>query len=793
MSNASSTRRYPILSLPLVAPSHRLTQQLLPDALTPTPSSLLSVPESSPSLLRRSRHVGEGSHFSYLTPLPLSFPYNLAADAEEETNEGKAKENEEQERKRFEKMNNEEKQKFQQEKAKEGMEKIERLLRPYEVDPQSIQSGGNAVERLTAYMPAARTKQNFPFARILSISPACLKDCLPHLDVGDTKQWISSRSGKDDPDCYSSGPMAKTPSKEDSEAYARHQISDYLSGRLVGAQFPDLKDEKVDQGAELGVAEAKHQQVERFEQEEIEESTVQRWTRRSEALKKRQEGKKEWTGYAPWSNAYSGHQFGIWAGQLGDGRAITLMETENPETSQRWEIQLKGAGRTPYSRFADGLATLASSVREFLASEALQALNVPTSRALSVISVKDVEVVRERRVSAAITSRLAPIWIRIGSFEHHSSRDEWESSRLLGEFVCKEGYGWDLESSEDKSWVVKMIRECAIRNAKMIAGWQAVGFMHGVMNTDNISLVGITIDFGPYAFMDIFDPNQICNKSDGEGRYIYRMQPTMGLFAIEKLMESLSPLIAFESEKGRSPQPGEMVNLPERTLKEYEGKGQDAFAEEVKNLFMDTLIEEWKRLWRQKLAISTIEEDDRDVLIDPLLAVIEQCDFTTSLRNLSKVTEHLNDPEDFARTWIDWNVVPSYLRPSKQEAAAKWLVKYADRLKKEGRAPSEIQSDLLRANPAFVLRNWVTDEVTKRLEQSDDTDFLNSVLERCLHPFDQPTDEEGKVSVSHNYYSDSLLTSASSLSASLYRRHTLDWKHALMLVLIYSDVHLRSV
>jgi hypothetical protein len=496
-----------------------LTQQLLPDALTPTPSALLSVPESSPSLLRRSRHVGEGSHFSYVTPLPLSFPYNLAAG--EEANAEKTDEEEEQERKRFEAMNDEEKQEFKMEKAKEGMERIEKLLRPYELDPQSIASGGDGVERLTGYLPSARSKQHFPSARILGISQACVQDCLPHLDIGDTVQWVSSKSGKDDPDCYSSGPMAKVPAKEDTEAYARHQLSDYLSGRLVGAQLPDLKGHEVDQGAELGVAEAKHQQVVREEEDNGGvESTTQRWNRRSQLLQKRQEGKKEWTGYAPWSNAYSGHQFGVWAGQLGDGRAVTLMETTNPETSQRWEVQLKGAGRTPYSRFADGLATLASSMREFLGSEALHALNVPTSRALSVISIKDVEVVRERRVSAAITTRLAPIWIRIGSFEHHSSRDEWESSRLIGEFVCKEGYGWNLDSGDNKCWVEKMVRECAVRNAKMIAGWQAVGFMHGVMNTDNISLVGVTIDFGPYAFMDIFDQNQICNKSDGEGRYI---------------------------------------------------------------------------------------------------------------------------------------------------------------------------------------------------------------------------------------------------------------------------------
>lgn len=741
--------KYPILSLPLVSKSSRLTQLLLPDPLTPTPSALLSVPESSPSLLRRSRHVGEGSHFSYVTPLPLSFPYNFPVEeGDEAQNKVMSAEEEQLKRNRVEAMNEEEKEEYRMEKAREGMERIEKLMRPYEVDPNMIHSNKeDSSKHLVGYLPISRTKPYYPSARILGLSNSCLKDCLPHLDVGDAVQWISSRSGKDDLDCYSSGPIATLPSKdEDYAAYARFQLSDYLSGRLVGAQFPNLQGAEVEHGAELGVAEAKHQQVIRLKDEEDTETRPQRWIRRSELLQKRQqEYKKEFSGYAPWSNAYSGHQFGVWAGQLGDGRAVTLMETTNPDTNQRWEIQLKGAGRTPYSRFADGLATLASSVREFLASEALSSLGIATSRALSIISIKDVEVVRERRVSAAITSRLAPIWIRIGSFEHHSSRDEWESSRILGEFVCKEGYKWDLTKDENKSWVEKMIRECAVRNAKMIAGWQAVGFMHGVMNTDNISLLGITIDFGPYAFMDLFDSNQICNKSDGEARYTYRMQPTMGLYAIEKLMSSVSPLVGFEREHGRSPQPGEMVNLSEEQIKSFTSSGQVAIWENVKNLFMDTLITEWKALWRQKLALSTIKEDDRETLFDPLLEVLDLCDFTTSLRRLSNVTNHLDSPKEFAKTWLDWESIPSYARLGKEEVASQWLEKYTRRLKEEARTTDEIHQDLVKSNPAFVLRNWVTDEVVERLEKKDDTDFLERVLQRCLHPFDEPKDEEDKV------------------------------------------------
>jgi len=739
------TKKYTILSLPLVAKSSRLTNLLLPDPITPTPSSLLSVADSSTSLLRRSRGVGEGSHFSYVTPFVLEFPYDLEKGAENgEVEEEKSEKDFENEKKMVDEMSEEEKQRYGMKKAREGMEKVEKLMRPYEIDPQAIPSGGDSPDHLNGYLPPARTRQSFPSARLLGLSTACIEDCLPHLDVGDAFNWISSRSGKDDPDCCSSGPMAKMPPKEDTEAYARYQLSDFLSGRLIGAQLPDLKGVQVEQGAEVGVAEAKHQQVVRLQGAEDTETDVQRWERRSDLLQNRLNGKPEWTGYAPWANAYSGHQFGVWAGQLGDGRAVTLMETENPSTNQRWEIQLKGAGRTPYSRFADGLATLASSIREFLASEALSRLGVPTSRALSLTSIKDVAVLRERRVSSAITSRLAPIWTRIGSFEHHSERKEWESVRLLGEFVCKQGYQWTLDGKQ--VWMAKMVRECAIRNAKMIAGWQSSGFMHGVINTDNVSLLGITIDFGPYAFMDLFDQNQICNHSDGEARYTYRMQPTMGLFAIEKLMNSVAPLIGFEKEHGRCLKPGELVAMSVDEVKELKKRGLEAIEEDTKNLFMDTLIEEWKKLWLKRLAITTTKDNDRDTLIDPLLFLLEDCDFTSSLRRLSGVSDYIDQPDEFATKWFDMDVVRPYARSSKEEGAKLWLRTYTARLKEEGRSPSAIHKDIINSNPAFVLRNWVTDEVAKRIEEKDDTDFLEIVLQLCLNPFEEPKNDEAKVS-----------------------------------------------
>lgn len=230
----------------------------------------------------------------------------------------------------------------------------------------------------------------------------------------------------------------------------------------------------------------------------------------------------------------AGHQFGQWASQLGDGRAISLLSTPTtPEVRAATgfatiELQLKGAGRTPYSRFADGLAVLRSSVREYLGSETMAALGQPTSRALALIGIPDVKVRRERIEGAAIVTRMSDYWIRIGNFEIQSYRQEWESLRLLSEFAGRHVFAFSDANGPpadgpvgNRSLALHVVKESARRNALMVAGWQAYGFMHGVMNTDNIALNGACIDYGPYAFQDVFDPMHICNHSDGEGRYTF--------------------------------------------------------------------------------------------------------------------------------------------------------------------------------------------------------------------------------------------------------------------------------
>ncbi|HET7687798.1 MAG TPA: YdiU family protein, partial [Candidatus Macondimonas sp.] len=242
-------------------------------------------------------------------------------------------------------------------------------------------------------------------------------------------------------------------------------------------------------------------------------------------------------GAEPLAAVYSGHQFGVWAGQLGDGRAHLLGEVETD--AGPLEIQLKGAGPTPYSRFADGRAVLRSSIREFLASEAMAALGVPTTRALCVIG-SDAPVQRETIETAAVVTRLAPSFVRFGSFEHWHALDRQAELRLLADHVIDRCRPALRESSQPYA---ALLGDVARRTGEMVAHWQAVGFMHGVMNTDNMSILGLTLDYGPFGFMEAFDAGYICNHSDHTGRYQYRAQPRVAYWNLHVLGDALSPLI----------------------------------------------------------------------------------------------------------------------------------------------------------------------------------------------------------------------------------------------------------
>ena len=249
-------------------------------------------------------------------------------------------------------------------------------------------------------------------------------------------------------------------------------------------------------------------------------------------------GNRPLAGSAPLASVYSGHQFGHWAGQLGDGRAILLGEVRAADGRPQ-ELQLKGSGLTPYSRMGDGRAVLRSSIREFLASEAMHALGIPTTRALCVTG-SDQPVRREEIETAAVVTRVAPSFIRFGHFEHFGARNQLDELRRLADFVIEHFYPDCKDAAQPYAALLAAVTR---RTAALMAQWQAVGFMHGVMNTDNMSILGLTIDYGPYQFMDGFDPNHICNHSDSGGRYAYQRQPAVAYWNLFALGQALLPLI----------------------------------------------------------------------------------------------------------------------------------------------------------------------------------------------------------------------------------------------------------
>ncbi|GAK62317.1 UPF0061-domain-containing protein [Moesziomyces antarcticus] len=759
-------KTYDVLNLPLVPASERLTVNLLADPVTPEPRSIVSVSGSSPSLVRRARPVGQGAHFSFLSTLPLSFPYEFPPEQEGELALGERHQQELERDDGDEAQLTEQQKKEKVEQAhKRRMQEVEQMLQRYEVQPSEAGAGGDGLQ---GHVPPRRKHQHFPSARLLGVSPAVLRDCLPHLDVGDALEWIKKNNKSAGPSSYSSGPMADAATTTDvsPEVAARKTLSDFVAGRLIGARIVgDASTLEADERAGYGT---KYMRLREkiIKGEVVDESTEARTLRRLDELEQKRASGAGGE-YAPWSLCYAGHQFGVWAGQLGDGRAFTLMETKNPATGERWEIQLKGAGRTPYSRFADGLATLTSSVREFLCSEAMAALGIPTSRALAVVALPELKVVRERLNVAAITTRMCPSWLRIGSFQIHSSRGEWESSRILGEYVSHDIFGFtdvvkggavSSEQAEKRPmWARRMVQEVATRNARTFALWQVYGFMHGVLNTDNIALTGHTIDYGPYAFMDLYDEGQICNHSDGEGRYAYRLQPTMGVFALRELLNAVAPLVGFEIEHDRAPAPGELLRASDSQIDEWRELCSDDFSESLEALFTSTLLEHWKQAYCARLGLATVRADDKTALIDPLSDVLGDLDFSSTLRSLVRFPALLKargastDDEDrlikivdafFAgdrdagvEVWYDATVLPEYAREPKEKQARAWLLSYARRLLAEARDGDEVAREMKTRNPRFVLRNWVTNEVADRLEKHNDTDALALVLEMATHPF----------------------------------------------------------
>lgn len=386
---------------------------------------------------------------------------------------------------------------------------------------------------------------------------------------------------------------------------------------------------------------------------------------------------------------YSGHQFGVWAGQLGDGRAHLIGALNSVEGPQ--ELQLKGSGLTPYSRMGDGRAVVRSSVREYLASIAMKGLGIPTTEALALVG-STVPVYRETVERAAIVTRVAPSFVRFGSFEHWLGHPE-EMQALL-HYVVQNFYPALYAQSEDNAELARLLlTEVAQRTAHLMADWLTVGFCHGVMNTDNMSILGLSIDFGPFGFMDSFQAGHICNTTDQQGRYAWNQQPSVGHWNLYRLASAMTTL-------------GATPDTLTPVLKQYEGWFLERYHENLCR----------KMGWQAWLEGDTKLVDDWWRLLH-----LDHADFTLSFRALAWAEQH---PDAFLQCFTD------------QAQARSWLDRYVVRLQADKQSPQQRQQAMNAANPLYVLRNYLAQQAIAAAEKGDAT-VLSELFTVLSNPFEE--------------------------------------------------------
>ncbi|KAL3519166.1 hypothetical protein ACH5RR_021755 [Cinchona calisaya] len=435
-------------------------------------------------------------------------------------------------------------------------------------------------------------------------------------------------------------------------------------------------------------------------------------------------------GGVPYAQCYGGHQFGMWAGQLGDGRAITLGEILNSK-SERWELQLKGAGKTPYSRFADGLAVLRSSVREFLCSEAMHFLGIPTTRALCLVTTGKY-VTRDmfydgnpKEEPGAIVCRVAQSFLRFGSFQIHASRgkEDLEIVCTLSDYTIRHHYPHlenmsksesvsfstgeednevvDLTSNKYAAWAV----EVSERTASLIARWQGVGFTHGVLNTDNMSVLGLTIDYGPFGFLDAFDPSYTPNTTDLPGRrYCFANQPDIGLWNIAQFATTLS------------------------AAKLITDKEANYVMERYGTKFMD----DYQAIMTQKLGLPKYNKQ----LISKLLnnMAVDKVDYTNFFRLLANIKADLTVPED--ELLIPLKAALLDIGKERKEAWTSWVKSYIEELSASGNSDEQRKASMNSVNPKYILRNYLCQSAIDAAEMGD-FEEIRRLLKVMEHPFDE--------------------------------------------------------
>ncbi len=431
-------------------------------------------------------------------------------------------------------------------------------------------------------------------------------------------------------------------------------------------------------------------------------------------------GNKLLDGMDPFAMCYGGHQFGHWAGQLGDGRAIILGEAVN-RAGQRFALQLKGAGPTPYSRGADGLAVLRSSIREFLCSEAMHHLGVPTTRALCIVGTGE-SVVRDmfydghpRAEPGAIVCRVAPSFTRFGNFEILAARKDIDLLRKLVDYTIATDFpGLGAPSKET---YVRWFREVCLRTATTIAHWMRVGFVHGVMNTDNMSILGLTIDYGPYGWLEDYDPDWTPNTTDAEHRrYRFGAQPQIALWNLIQLGNALLPLVEEEAEP------------LEQALADY-GKHFDA---------------QWQQMIAEKLGFAKFAAPTHGELIQELLEVLQQVetDMTIFFRHLALLDTKADATEEaLLAPFTAAYYRPETLTDTKHQRTLQWLRQYAAQVRAEDEPEPQRRTRMQRINPKYVLRNYLAQQAIDRAEQQDFS-LVNELLDVLRRPYDEQPDKE---------------------------------------------------
>jgi len=437
-------------------------------------------------------------------------------------------------------------------------------------------------------------------------------------------------------------------------------------------------------------------------------------------------------GMQPYASCYGGHQFGHWAGQLGDGRAINLGELLKGD-GERWVLQLKGAGPTPYSRRADGLAVLRSSLREFLCSEAMFHLGVPTTRALSLIKSGD-GVMRDMFYDGnatiepgAIVCRAAPSFIRFGSFEIFTSRQDFDLLRQLLDYTIHTDFPHLIAtsaevSSEDgasEALYLHWFEEVCQKTAALMVHWMRVGFVHGVMNTDNMSVLGLTIDYGPYGWLEGYDPGWTPNTTDAEGRrYRFGNQPQIAMWNLTRLAEAIYPLISNKAAL------------------------QQALA-----LYAASYEAGWWKMMAAKLGLGSFEANSDEGLIEELLEilVLVETDMSIFFRKLADLSVTM-EPESLSTEQLMAPLQDAYYEldgvdDGYRQRLTQWVRAYISRIQKEGHSDELRRARMNAVNPKYVLRNYLAQQAIDKAETGDYS-MVHELLDLLRHPYDEQPERE---------------------------------------------------